>query len=365
MLLQGLLQRLELRLQHLLSVQQPDARHIRPVGFRQTLAQEVLFVWELQPRLEYRVARNLALVGGGKLPHLRTHSILFGQRVIGVVCEERGVRAQRDVHALAEVAWKRVLAAAHEQLAVAERAHGDAYLGEVEEVVQGWAAAQKEAVVNLVRDQEGGDQVIRVAGLAAVRAELEGVQALGGAQLVQHADVGVHIVHPVRVGRVVWVPIVVRSRQTGGQQRVLRQRLVVHAVEAHHGFQEVVQRRVGGGVQRVLEQRLKDVAQHVSKAGNLVGGAINVVDARHLHQPAHVIVGEAVRVEPLRQSSPLCGLAAIDRHPPLHHSVLVLLQLRDHFLGDFSQVPAIQCVVRLQEDLPQQSLAYNSSSSSR
>ena len=50
-----------------------------------------------------------------------------------------------------------------------------------------------------VTHDEGGDQMLHGPGLAAVRPEVEGVEASGLPEVVEDCDVGEHVVKVVRV----------------------------------------------------------------------------------------------------------------------------------------------------------------------
>ena len=87
-------------------------------------------------------------------------------------------------------------------------------------------------MVDLVRAEVRGHQVVHIASLATVGTELERAEATAGAELVEHTEVGVGVVHPVRVWGIVGGGPVVRRGQRVGEVLVLGARLVVHAVNA-------------------------------------------------------------------------------------------------------------------------------------
>ena len=118
--------------------------------------------------------------------------------------------AETDVHAEAEVLGERVLVVVQEELIITQRTHRDTNLTQVVQVLQGGILAQQDTVVDLVRAEVGGHQVIHIACLATVGAELERAEATAGAELIEHTEVGVGVVHPVRVRGVVGGGPVVR-----------------------------------------------------------------------------------------------------------------------------------------------------------
>ena len=85
------------------------------------------------------------------------------------------VRAQTDVQADLEEVGERVALVRQEERVVAQRAHREPNLLEVEQVLQRGHLAQQDAVRDRVRGEERGREVVWVARLAAVRAEDEGV----------------------------------------------------------------------------------------------------------------------------------------------------------------------------------------------
>lgn len=117
---------------------------------------------------------------------------------LGKVELERVVGAEADVEAGAEEGRERVALVGEEEGVVRERRHGDLQvrlegqpalercrrsrnerthtdLLEVEEVLEGGHLAQEDAVRDRVRGEEGRREVVRVAGLAGVRAQPERV----------------------------------------------------------------------------------------------------------------------------------------------------------------------------------------------
>lgn len=58
---------------------------------------------------------------------------------LGEVELQRVVRGQRDHEAPGQVLWQRVAMVAEEQAVITERRHGDAYLGQVVQILQHWS----------------------------------------------------------------------------------------------------------------------------------------------------------------------------------------------------------------------------------
>lgn len=108
-------------------------------------------------------------------------------------------------------------------------------------------------------------------------------------------------------------------------------------------------------------------------------------ESRHLHEPAHVLGVDQMLDGPLSQFVPFVPAAAVDGQPELHVLVLALLQVGHHLLSsstarqrgtaplrvhqqqqarspehlnDVSKVFPFDVVVRFDEDLSQDGLAY-------
>ena len=87
-------------------------------------------------------------------------------------------------------------------------------MAEVEEVLEDGHLPQLEAVGDGVTHDEGGHQVLHGPGLAAVRPEVEGVEAPGLPEVVQDRDVGEHVVQVVRVrGVLIGGPLKPKNRR--------------------------------------------------------------------------------------------------------------------------------------------------------
>ena len=69
--------------------------------------------------------------------------------------------------------------------------------------LQDWRLSEQKAVGDVVAEHERGDKMVHWAGLAAVRTQHERVHPAHATELIQRAQVGVHVVHVVSVWRVV------------------------------------------------------------------------------------------------------------------------------------------------------------------
>jgi len=78
-----------------------------------------------------------------------------------------------------------------------------------------------------MKDPERG-----ITGFPAVGAKDESVHPPGGAEMVEDAHVGVHVVHVVGVRRVLQVRPLLRSGNVTIKDRVFRFTLVVHRIES-------------------------------------------------------------------------------------------------------------------------------------
>ena len=79
----------DLVVQALLSVHQADLTDVGLSDVAVVRAEEVQLVTVLEARLQHTVARDLALVGGAELPHLRGHTVFFQEGVLGEVKHQR------------------------------------------------------------------------------------------------------------------------------------------------------------------------------------------------------------------------------------------------------------------------------------
>lgn len=84
---------------------------------------------------------------------------------------QRIIRTQTDVQAYVEEVWERIPFIRKEERVVAERAHSDANLLEVEEVLQSRHFSKKNAVRDRVRGKECRSEVFRITCFAAVRSK--------------------------------------------------------------------------------------------------------------------------------------------------------------------------------------------------
>lgn len=90
---------------------------------------------------------------------------------------KRIVRGQGHIQTLHQVLGKRITRIGDEQRVVAQRRHGDADLGQVEQVLQDGHLAEQQPVTNALRREVAGDQMIDRAGFATVSSNGKCVQA--------------------------------------------------------------------------------------------------------------------------------------------------------------------------------------------
>lgn len=101
---------------------------------------------------------------------------------LGEVKLERIVRAEADVKPGLEELGDWIPLVGEEERVVAQRAHGDPDLLQVEEVLQGRHLPQQDPVCDGMRRDERRGQVVRVASLTAVRSEHKSAFLRGAGQ---------------------------------------------------------------------------------------------------------------------------------------------------------------------------------------
>jgi hypothetical protein len=111
--------------------------------------------------------------------------------------------------------------------------------------------------------------------------------------------------------------------------------------------------------QFVLQSAKRRTGHHVLhrfKVGNSILFEL-FVQARHLHQPAHVIGEEVVVAHPRCELGPLIAFAAINRHAVLCEDVLAVLELFHQLVRHLREIAALDEIVGLEEYLAQSRLA--------
>lgn len=98
-------------------------------------------------------------------------AVFLEQRLLREVELQRVIRTQADVKASLEELRYGVTLVSEEERVVTERAHGDADLLEIKEVLQCRNLAQEDAVRDGMRRKECGSEMIGVACFAGVGAE--------------------------------------------------------------------------------------------------------------------------------------------------------------------------------------------------
>lgn len=262
------------------------------------------------------------VVGGQRYD--QTSAVEFRQRIAVIVQEERVVRQRR---------------------------HGDTDLRQIVEVLQHRRLTQQQAVSDVLAQQVATDQVIDWAGFTTMRPQHERVQTALSAQVVQHNHVRVHVIEIVQVRRVLLLVPLLRQNADLLDQRRFVLRFVVHAVEAGHVGEELVQVLVLARVHGRLEQRLEDVPNDLGEIADQLVVLEHVVQTRHLNQPSHVVRVDVVGDRPVRQRVPFLAVLAVDRQSRLGVLVLALVQIAEHLLENAGEVLAVDIVVSLQEDL--------------
>ena len=97
---------------------------------------------------------------------MRSDAIFLEQRLLGEVELQRIIRAQTDVEPRLEEVRQRVALVGEEEGVVAERAHRNSDLLEVEKVLKRRDLAQQNSVRDRLRGEERGGQMVGVASLA-------------------------------------------------------------------------------------------------------------------------------------------------------------------------------------------------------
>ena len=109
--------------------------------------------------------------------HVCRHGKLLHQRLPREVQQQRVVRGQRHGQPARKVRRERIAMVVQEQRVVAQRAHAEADLREVVQVLQEGALAELDAMRDVLGAHEARGEVVDLAGLAAVRPQRKGVEA--------------------------------------------------------------------------------------------------------------------------------------------------------------------------------------------
>mmetsp|Transcript_100130 Transcript_100130/g.322733 ORF Transcript_100130/g.322733 Transcript_100130/m.322733 type:complete len:366 (+) Transcript_100130:709-1806(+) len=259
--------------------------------------------------------RNLAQVYHCELPHESSGGVLLDERRRRHVEHQRVVRGESDAQTPPKEGGKRVARVREEERVVRDRRHRHADLGDVVEVFEGRLLGEVDAVGDVLRKQEGGREVVHGANLAAMRAQGELPQALGGTKLVEGAQVDPEVKVVVAVRRVLLGRVLGRGGQRVELVLVLNV-LVVHGVDDPTMLEEPAELDVVLRTESRVEQWPKEVAQHLSKRRH-IPSVPHVVYPKHLHSPQQVLTDQAllVCVNPLGERLPLRALPALDRDP--------------------------------------------------
>lgn len=104
---------------------------------------------------------------------MSSNAIFFEQWFLGEVELERIVRTQAYIEPESEEVREWIAFIGQEQRIVADRAHRDANLLEVEQILKRWHLPQEDSMRNGMRSEERRCEMIWVASLAAVRTQHE------------------------------------------------------------------------------------------------------------------------------------------------------------------------------------------------
>mmetsp|Transcript_34801 Transcript_34801/g.75874 ORF Transcript_34801/g.75874 Transcript_34801/m.75874 type:complete len:250 (+) Transcript_34801:573-1322(+) len=211
-------------------------------------------------------------------------------------------------------------------------------------------------MANAVCQEEAGAEVGSIAGLPTMRPEGEGVQTSMPPQSVERSDVGIHVVHPVRIR---WIRLVVPlvSLRVLLESALRALGLVVHRVEADNLLQHEKDIGMPCRIHRRLEERTKDVVYEHPEVADCADLAEDRVESRDLNQPSDLLTLDVILSEPEGELGPLVGLSAVDRYAPLRLDVVRLLVRSHDVLCEFGQETAFDVVVRLEEDLSHPGIA--------
>mmetsp|Transcript_82742 Transcript_82742/g.224203 ORF Transcript_82742/g.224203 Transcript_82742/m.224203 type:complete len:226 (+) Transcript_82742:1333-2010(+) len=223
-----------------------------------------------------------------------------------------------------------MLVISQEQLIVGNRRHGQAYLAEVEEILQPHGSSQIDPMVDVVGQQKRGIQVVYLASLPRVRAVVELREPARGSQVVEDPEVGLQVEVVILVRRVVQdVPprwgAILRGEVPLDWRFALR--LVVDSIEAAHDVQELVQLGVLLWMQSGLEKRYEDVVKYVLETAYLLMLLIDGVQSRDLDHPPVVIADQLMSSHPLRKHAPLVTFATVNAKAPFCVLVFALFQI--------------------------------------
>eukprot|EP01137_Pigoraptor_chileana_P027974 Opistho-2@11329 len=310
----------------------------------------------LKPTLPDAAHGEFTHIARRQLPHLRRDAVLFNERLLGHVEHERIIRGERHVEAARKVFRHWIPLETEEERVVAEGAHGNAHLRQIVQILQHRHLAQQNAVADRLRRQKRRREMVHRPRLSAVWAQLECVEAARLPHLVQHANVGIHVIDVVRV-RGVLVLGPVRGRRVLEVDAHLGLALVVDAVKAYNLLQCPVQIRVAARVERHLKEWHEYVVNHVLERLHMVCLAENRVQAGHLDQPADVLGIHLVLDHPVGEAVPLVALPPVDRYARLRVLVLALLEVIKYLFCQTRQIAALDVVVRLEKYLAQAALA--------
>ena len=207
-------------------------------------------------------------------------------------------------------------------------------------------------MTDTVAAEESNGQMVWITRLSAMGSKNKRVESSALTPVVEGSDVGKHEVQPVSVGRVLFsVPF--PGDRIFSVQPALGLAFIVNTVKSDHSLEEDVKLGVAGRILRHLKQWLEDISDDLLVVLHHAAGLVNIVKTRHLNEPANVGREELVVDNPGCELVPFLQGTAVDRNPPFYHLVFAGFQIRDHLLGDLSQVTTLDVIIGFEEDFTQ------------
>lgn len=221
-------------------------------------AQPSPFQRQLKSTLIDGVLGELAHIDGAKLVDLGSDGVFFNQRLFGESKLQRIIGGQGHVEPSLEEAGTGVFVIGQEQCVVTERRHCNADLVQVVQILQQRHLSQQDTMADAVAAQEANSQMVRVAGLTAMRSKDEGVESSALPPIVERRNIGKHEVDPIAVRRVL-LGVPFAGNRILAVEPTFRLALVIDTIKSNHALQEDVKLGVAGGVLGHFEQWLEHV----------------------------------------------------------------------------------------------------------
>jgi hypothetical protein len=141
------------------------------------------------------------------------------------------------------------------------------------------------------------------------------------------------------------------------EESTLNFTFIVDAIKTNHSLEEDVQLWVAGWVFGDFKEWLENVFHHLFKRIHQATSFVDVVKARDLDQPAHVVRKKLVVNYPGGKLIPLIYRFTIDGDTPLNHLILARFKIRNDFLRYLGEVTAVDEVICLEENCPETRLS--------